>query len=71
MAIFIAGDTHGDFSKIWPTVFREQHDLTIIVLFGSGADAGQSHVPHQMRYVFCADLMTSLNQVLLRLFRSM
>lgn len=28
MAIFITGDTHGDFSRLQPAAFREQHDLT-------------------------------------------
>lgn len=28
MAIFLTGDTHGDFSRFCPEVFREQERLT-------------------------------------------
>ena len=28
MAIFITGDTHGDFSRLLPAAFHEQRDLT-------------------------------------------
>lgn len=28
MAIFLTGDTHGDFSRLRPEVFREQERLT-------------------------------------------
>ena len=28
MAIFMTGDTHGDFSRLRPAAFREQGDLT-------------------------------------------
>ena len=28
MAIFITGDTHGDFSRLLPAAFYEQRDLT-------------------------------------------
>lgn len=28
MAIFITGDTHGDFSRLLPATFHEQRDLT-------------------------------------------
>ena len=33
-----------------------------VVLFCRGADAGQSHLPHQVGHIFCADLMAPLNQ---------
>lgn len=28
MAIFMTGDTHGDFGRLHPVAFREQGDLT-------------------------------------------
>lgn len=28
MAIFLTGDTHGDFSRLLPAAFHEQRDLT-------------------------------------------
>ena len=31
MAIFITGDTHGDFSRLQPAAFHEQRDLTEMV----------------------------------------
>ena len=48
MAIFITGDTHGDFSRLLPAAFHEQRDLTkedyLIICgdFGSVWDGGDA-----------------------------
>ena len=51
MAIFITGDTHGDFSRLQPAAFHEQRDLTkedYLIICGDFGSLGE-----RKRAIFC------------------